>query len=328
MTKKLKIGVLGCANIAQRMVIPTLLKMEEYELIAVSSRNEEKAVQFARQFNSEAITGYENMVKRDDIDMVYIPLPISMHEEWAIKCLESGKHVLSEKSLTTNYASAEKMLGAAQKNAKLLMENFMFKYHSQQEYLANLLKEGAIGDVRCFRSSFGFPIFNPENNIRYKKELGGGALLDAGAYTVKGAQLVLGDDLAVNGAFAHKHPDFGVDFYGGAFLSSSKNDTFAELAWGFDNFYQCNYEIWGSKGKIIMERAFTAGPGFKPKIIIENQDKKQELLLPADNHFVKILRHFHQAIVDDDLENHYRELLRQAKLLDTITTLMYGNNNG
>lgn len=315
--RKLKIGVLGCANIAQRLVIPAIIDTPEYELVAVASRNEEKAQQYANQFQCDALVGYETMINRDDITAVYVPLPIGLHKEWVIKCLESGKHVLSEKSLATDYTSTELMVSAARENSKVLIENFMFQYHSQHQYIFDLIESGEIGAIRCFRSSFGFPPFNSDTNIRYKKELGGGALLDAGAYTIKATQLFLGNDLELRGSYLKQHDSYDVDFFGGAFLVNSKG-VFAELAWGFDNFYQCNYEFWGSKGKVIAERAFTASPGFKPKVILEKQDEKQEIFLPADNHFVKILQYFYKSVMINNLENNYTELLNQARLLESV----------
>ncbi len=317
MNNPIKIGVLGCANIAQRLVIPSILQTPNFELVAVASRNASKAADYAKRFNCEAIEGYENMVSRTDIDAVYIPLPIGMHEEWAIKCLESGKHVLSEKSLTINLASAKKMVAAARANNKLLLENFMFKYHSQHDFVFEHIKKGTIGEVRCIRSTFGFPPFRDKDNIRYQKQLGGGALLDAGAYTLKVSQMFLGNNLEVRGAYAKQDEALGVDLHGGALLANA-DGVISEAAWGFDNYYQCSYEVWGSKGKIIVERAYTAPPGFKPKIIIEQQDQKLEYLVAADNHFVKTLNYFYQSIQENKLEDNYSELLQQAQLMEAV----------
>jgi len=191
---KIKMGVMGCANIAKRSVIPEIKLIEDFELSAVASRSKEKADAFAKHFNCEGIDGYDNLLKRDDIDAIYMPLPTGMHEEWVLKTLEAGKHILIEKSLAVDFSSAQKMVEKAKEKGLLIMEDFMFLYHSQHQFVKDLISKGEIGELRCFRSSFGFPPF-PPGNFRYDRNMGGGALLDAAAYTVRASQLFLGMDL-------------------------------------------------------------------------------------------------------------------------------------
>jgi predicted dehydrogenase len=316
--EKLKIGVLGCANIAQRMVIPAILASGVFELAAVASRSLEKAKIAAEKFNCDPVEGYENLLEREDIDAIYIPLPTGMHYEWAMKAMEKGKHCLVEKPIAHDYASVEKMVETARKSGVSLFENFMFLYHSQHRFIREKIEGGEIGEIRCFRSSFGFPPL-PKGNIRYDKELGGGALLDAGVYPLRASQMILGDNLAAPSAYLKIDPETGVDIYGGGFLTN-RQGLFAQIAFGFDNYYQCSYEIWGSKGKIRAERAFTAGPGFKPKVIVEKQDEYHEYVLPPDNHFANILKTFHRSIVEEgfDREGPFCQILNQARLLQEI----------
>lgn len=314
--QKIKIGVLGCANIAARSVIPAIKSIEGFELVAIASRTKAKAEQFASRFNAEAVEGYQALLERDDIDAVYVPLPTGLHDEWLNKALDAGKHILAEKSLAENYNSCQKLVTKAAQKGLLLMEDFMFRYHAQHAFVRDLISRGEIGEIRLFRSSFGFPPF-PPGNFRYDKALGGGALLDAAAYTIKATQLFLGLDVEVKAATLHYDKALGVDVYGGAFLVS-KQGIASEVAWGFDNFYQCNYEIWGSTGKLIAERAFTPPPDMKPKIILERAEKRVEFLAPNDNHFINILREFHRAIVENDIKIHLEETLTQSRLLESV----------
>ncbi|MDT8413350.1 MAG: Gfo/Idh/MocA family oxidoreductase [Vicingaceae bacterium] len=316
--QKLTIGVLGCANIAKKSVIPAILSIPEFELIAVASRTSEKAQEFAILFGCEAVEGYQKLIDRKDIDVIYMPLPTGLHEEWVLKALEAGKHILIEKSLAMNYSSAEKMVQKAKEKGLLIMENFMFLYHGQHQIIKQLIAEDKIGEIRCFRSSFGFPPL-PSDNFRYNKKLGGGALLDAAAYTVRASQLFLGNDLKVKAASLNYNEN-GVDIFGGAFLKN-KNGLFSEVAFGFDNFYQCNYEIWGSKGKITAHRAFTPAPEFKPIITIEQQGEKFDIEAPSENHFIAILNEFKRCILENDLQHKYTEILNQSRLLEEITAL-------
>lgn len=312
---KLKIGVLGCASIAKRSVIPAIKNIAEYELIAIASRTKDKADEFAQEFNCEAIVGYQNLLDRNDISVIYMPLPTGLHEEWVVKALEAGKHILIEKSLAMNYDSAHKMVGLAREKGLLIMENFMFLYHKQHQFVKDLIDKGEIGELRCFRSSFGFPPLD-EDNFRYSKELGGGALLDAAAYTIRASQLFLGNDLWVEGATLNNMKT-EVDLYGGAYLKA-ENGMFSEVAFGFDNFYQCSYEIWGSKGKITAQRAFTPGPNFKPIITLEQHSEVFNYEVDAENHFVNILSEFKRCVQENDVETKYEEILNQSRLLQEL----------
>lgn len=312
---KLRIGVLGCANIAQRSMIPAIQQVEEIELVAIASRTQKKADEFAKQFNCEAIEGYQNLLDRNDINIIYMPLPTGLHEEWVMKALQAGKHIHIEKSLAMNYDSAIRMVDIARDKGLLIMENFMFLYHNQHKFVKELIDKREIGELRCFRSSFGFPPL-PEDNFRFNTTLGGGALLDAAAYTVRASQLFLGNDLWVDAATLNNQGK-EVDIFGGAYLKST-NGLFAELAFGFDNFYQCNYEIWGSKGKIIAHRSFTPSPDFKPIITLEKQGGIENYEVEADNHFVNILKEFVHCVNTKQFEQKYEEILNQARLLQEL----------
>jgi predicted dehydrogenase len=318
----LKIGVLGCAQIAQRSVIPAIEEVSGLELVAVASRSLEKAQEFASLFNCEPIEGYQTLIDRPDIQAIYMPLPTGIHEEWVTKALLAGKHLLVEKSLAIDFSSAKKMVDLAQQRNLLLMENFMFVHHKQHQIVRELIEKGEIGELRSFRSSFGFPPLD-SNNFRYSKSLGGGSLLDAAAYTVKASQLFLGPALEVAAASLN-YSNSSVDLFGGAFLKAP-NGLFAEVAFGFDNFYQCNYELWGSTGKITAHRAFTPKPDFKPTITLEQSTGISNIEAPADNHFVNILEEFVRCINGNLLTPKYNDVLNQSRLLNEIRAQSSGN---
>lgn len=315
--EKIRIGVLGCANIAERLVIPTIKEMDEFELVAVASRetSKEKLNKFSLKFDCEGVVGYGNLLEKKDLEAVYIPLPPSLHEEWTIKSFEAGKHVLVEKPSSINLESTTLMLEKANEKYKVLMEDYMFEYHSQFEYVKQILKD-EVGNLRNLRASFGIPLMN-RNNFRYKKDLGGGVLLDAGGYPVKACQMFLGDDIEVKSANLNYMDGFEVDMYGSASLKSVNGIT-GQISFGFDNYYQCNIELWGNKGKVTFKRAFTAPPNVKPKIILEKQDLKKEFLLEADNHFKGILKRFYNVILNNNEEFEYKKILRQAELIENI----------
>ena len=98
---------------------------------------------------------------------------------------------------------------------------------------------------------------------------------------------------------------------------------FAELSFGFDNFYQCNYEIWGTKGKIIATRAFTASPGFEPIIIVDKQDNIESIKLPEDDHFSNTLTHIVKCIELKDFETEYLQNLQQADNIRQVVNIAF-----
>lgn len=317
--QRLNIGVMGCANIAERSMIPAIKALPEMNLVAVASRSMEKAEKFAEKFNCEPIEGYSQLLERSDIDAVYMPLPTGLHHEWIIKSLKANKHVLAEKSIASNYSSACQMVELARNNKLLLMENFMFQYHSQHKFVFDLLKKNEIGEIRVFRADFAFPPL-PGNNFRYDDELGGGALMDCAGYTVRAVHFIMGDAFRTKAANLFIEPNSGTNIYGGAFFDN-ENGVSAQVGFGMDNFYKCSYEIWGSKGMITAQRAYTPQPDFKPVMIVEKQGEKHEYQLKPDNHFIGSVKEFLRALSANDFSKHYHEILLQSKTLEDIREL-------
>lgn len=318
--RKIRVGVLGCADIAIKYLAPAFKKHHRFDLVGFAGRNIDKTLLISKQFECQHFESYQLLIDRDDIDLIYIPLPNSLHHEWVIKSLDSGKHVLCEKSLGCSYEEVLEMVDAARRNGKLLFENFQFRFHSQHQFVKKILEEGEIGEIRVFRSSFGFPPFNDSENIRYSSVLGGGSLLDAGAYVLKAADFILGGEFEVRAATLNVSPDLGIDIFGGIYMQNN-NGQFAELSFGFDNYYQCNYEIWASKGKLTVTRAFTAPPGFAPTIIVEKQGRKEEIILSADDHFEKMLSYVFDCINNKKFEFEYSQNLTQALKIEKVKNI-------
>ncbi|MGK0369812.1 MAG: putative dehydrogenase [Glaciecola sp.] len=313
--RKYTVGIISGANIALRAIAQEIDNHDRFELKAFATRSEDQQKAIKKKFNCAVYIGYDYLIKDDDIDFVYIPLPNSLHKEWVLKAINAGKHVLCEKSLGCYLADVTEMVEAAEQNNCLLIENFQFRFHSQQATVKKLISENEIGEVQCFRSTFGFPPFPDSNNIRYKRELGGGALLDAGAYTLRAMSFVMGSGFSVKSAAMNTPSGYAVDITGGIFATNSKG-VVAQLAYGFNNFYQCNYEVWGTKGKITVLRAFTSPPGFSPTIIIEKQGEREERVLSPDNHYGNMLTHCAKCIDTSSFTDEYKQLIEQAELIE------------
>jgi dTDP-3,4-didehydro-2,6-dideoxy-alpha-D-glucose 3-reductase len=321
MTKKLRIGILGCASIARRSMIPAILNLGNYfELAGIASRDASKAALWASEFGCDAYDDYSQLVTASDVDALYIPLPSGLHKEWINKALLAGKHVYAEKAFATCYQDADQMVMRAHDNCLTLMEGYMFQYHSQHQIVKQLLASGVIGELRHFHSSFGFPPL-PKNDFRYNNELGGGVLLDAAGYPLRATHFLLGEHFEVKAATLYHNASNGTQIYGSAFLANPQG-VGASLVFGFDNFYQCRYELIGQTGKITAERAFTPRFDFCPKIIVETASGNRTIEAEPDNHFVKALLKFHAATGAKEVrEALCREILLQSKSLELIKKL-------
>jgi len=320
--EKIRIGVLGCANIAHRSMIPAIQSLpDKFKLVAVASRTLEKACSYAQEFVCEAVAPYESLIERSDIDAVYIPLPTGLHKEWINNALCAGKHVYAEKSIAFSLADAKEMVHNARAHNVSLMEGFMFQYHSQNLKVKEMLANGAVGDIRHFSGSFGFPPFPDPKNFRYDKNVGGGAIFDACGYPIRAAFFLLGDSLKVQGASVNYDIQHGCSLYGSAFLRGN-NGIGASISFGFANYYQCNYQIWGSAGKLTANRAYTPKADQSTTLTWEHDYQTETIECQADNHFIKAMMEFH-AIIQDPAkrERHFSDILNQSEALETIVKL-------
>ncbi|MFV2109775.1 Gfo/Idh/MocA family protein [Micromonospora sp. LOL_015] len=311
-----RFGVLGCADIARRRTLPAILREPTTELVAVAAREPTKARLFAGEFGCEAAADYRTLLTRPDVDAVYIPLPTGLHHEWVGRALEAGKHVLVEKPLTTRYAHTEAMVKSARSLGLALMENLTFLRHGLHRTVRELLDGGEIGELRTVNGAFGFPPLGP-GDIRYRSDLGGGALFDIGVYPLSAARLFLGPELEVVGATLKEDAGRGVDVSGSALLHTPDGRT-AQLAFGFEHAYRCDYILWGSEGRIIVDRAYTPPATWRPVIRIERDHEYRKLILPPEDQFANTLRAFVDAVTAGQQEVDTVEICARARLIDEI----------
>lgn len=340
----IRIGIICPSEIAFRRFMPALKKAEKDIGFAgigyaspeewfgdVSKVSEEaikeqqerecaKAQSFIDAFGGKIYRGYQGLIESSDVDAVYIPLPPALHYKWAKMALESGKHVFVEKPSTTSLSDTDSLIQIASSKELALHENYMFVFHNQLKALDDVVKSGEIGEVRLYRISFGFPL-RAKNDFRYNKVLGGGALLDAGGYTMKYANYLLGDSAKVITAQVNYIDGFEVEMFGSCTMVNDEGMT-AQLAFGMDNDYKCEVEIWGSKGTITSNRILTAPEGFVPTYTIKKNQVHETRELPADDAFLKSIMRFVNCIQDRAirLEN-YRLIHNQEKCVDQFISI-------
>ncbi len=192
-------GILSTAHI-NRLVIPPAHASGKVELAAVASRDQPKADAYAAEWQIPRAYGtYEALLADPELEAVYISLPNTLHCDWSIAALRAGKHVLCEKPLSRHPEDVERAFAVAEEEGRILSEAFMYRHNPQAKRLRALVDEGAIGDLRVVRSTFGYSLFD-EENIRLRPDVEGGALMDVGCYCVSGARLVAGEPESVYGS--------------------------------------------------------------------------------------------------------------------------------
>ena len=318
--KKNRVGILGCANIAEKYAIPAFKSLPNVELVAIASRERSKAEEFAARHGLEAEV-YDSLIARSDIDVIYSPLPVGLQEEWVLKAAQSGKHIICEKSITYSLESAKRMVDVCRENGVALYENFVPEFHPQHATILSLIAEGKIGTPQVWNGAYGFPPF-PSGDIRYSADLKGGALNDAGCYTVFMARKIMQQEpVAITCTLAQDGQD--VDIKGSAFLEFEKGT--ALMSFGFDHLYQNTYSVWGSKGLVRTSRAFAIPPIMAPIVELITNDGARDTLvsleIPTANQFALSFDFFCQAVVVQNtkqFEEMYDRIIRQASVLEAM----------
>jgi D-xylose 1-dehydrogenase (NADP+, D-xylono-1,5-lactone-forming) len=194
----MRLGIVSTADI-NRKVIPGAHASEKVDLVAVASRDQARAEEYAKTWDIERAYGsYEALLEDADVDAVYISLPNTMHREWSIRSVEAGKHVICEKPFSKRPEDVEAAFDAAEGAGRLLTEAFMYRHNPQTTKLVELVRDGEIGELRVVRSAFSYSLYDTEN-IRLRTDVDGGSLMDVGCYCVSGSRLLAGEPESVYG---------------------------------------------------------------------------------------------------------------------------------
>ncbi|MCI0526910.1 MAG: Gfo/Idh/MocA family oxidoreductase [Nitrospira sp.] len=293
---KIHWGVLGCANIAIARVIPAIQESLNAQVLALGSRDLEKARKTAQTLNiPRAYGSYEEVLADPDIQAVYIPLPNNLHAEWTLQAAARGKHVLCEKPVAMTPEECERMIEACQTHRVLFMEGFMYRLHPQNQHVKDLVTSGVIGTVKLVRAAFSFPITPQHPAIRLSKELGGGALMDIGCYGINVCRWIFEAEPTAVFARAEIDPDRQVDTSLVAVLEFPEGRK-GLLDCSFTMARRHTYEVVGTEGKIEVPAAFV--PTGETSIYITNQEgTRQEERFEAVNQYRLEFDHFSDCIL-------------------------------
>ncbi len=245
-------GLLSTARINRRL-IPAIRATKRAELRAVASRRQVRARAYAADWDiPRAYGSYEALLADPDIDVIYVSLPNSLHAEWTVQAARAGKHVLCEKPLALRVYECDQIIAAAEAAGVVVAEAVMYLHHPLLHRVRQLVREGAVGEIRLVRGAFSFFLDRPDD-VRWKPALGGGSLWDIGSYPVSFIRWIAGEPQEVFGW--QTLSDTGVDatFAG---LLHYDNGVLGIFDCGFCQQFRVEAEIVGTAGALIVERPY------------------------------------------------------------------------
>ena len=311
----LRLGILGAARISLGGIIPAAARTDVVEVAAVATRGGKKA-RAVREVAPEAelFEEYVVLLESPEIDAVYVPLPNSMHVEWTLKALEAGKHVLCEKPFSLNAEGAERAVEAARSADLALMEGFMYRLHPQTVRLAQLLWEGAVGEVRQAIVEFGHRLDDPDD-VRGVGALGGGSLGDMGCYCVSGLRLAFGIEPRRATAFGRFAED-GADREIAGVLEFDKGLAFVSCS--ISSARRERLEIVGTDGRITLNAPFRPDKAGGMLHILRGDEASTEYFGQSDPYRLE-LEEFAAAIRERrDPAVGPREILGNARAIESV----------
>ncbi len=312
MTSIVNWGIVSTADI-NRKVLPGAHASDKVELLAVASRDQARADAYAREWEiPRAYGSYEALLADPEIEAVYISLPNTLHVEWSIKALEAGKHVLCEKPLTRHPEEIAAAFDTADRTGRLLMEAFMYRHNPQTKRLAELVSEGAIGELRLVRSAFSYSLYD-HDNIRLQTDLEGGALMDVGCYNVSGSRLLAGEPTRVWGE-AWYGPS-GTDW---VFTGTMRfpGDVIATFDCGTAMTGRDELEAIGSEGSLFLDDPWHC---LSPAIELRREDGVERIEIPREDSYRLELENLSDAIRGEAPPLLGREdALGQARALEAL----------
>ncbi len=292
--------MLGASRISRVAIIAPAPDIAEIEVSCVAARRAERAEAFAKEHGIPYVEAdYAALVESDHVDLVYNGLPPSEHARWSIAALEAGKHVLCEKPFTMNAAEAERMVDVAEQTGRFLIEAFHYRFHPFFERVLDVLRSGEIGAIKRIESRFNVAIAANPGELRYDRELGGGAFMDLGCYPVHWTRTITNAEPTVLSAEADWH-ESGVDvamraeleFPGG--IRASLESSMSEALPGKRDAV---LTVFGARGVLTAENPVAPHDGHELRV--ETADGRRVETVDGGTTYFHQLRHVVSVIAGD-----------------------------
>ncbi len=295
---KVRWGVLSTAKIGVAKVIPAMQAGEHCEIVAISSRDPEKAQAAAEQLGiPNAYGSYEELLAAPEVDAVYNPLPNHLHVPWSIKALEAGKHVLCEKPIAMTAAEAQELVDAAQAHPHLkVMEAFMYRHHPQWQLARQLVADGKIGELRTIQSFFSYYNVDP-HNIRNIADIGGGGLMDIGCYCISYSRLIFGSEPQRVLGSVEFDPQLKTDRLASGVLDFGHGTATFTCSTQLTSYQRVN--IFGTKGRVEIEIPVNAPTDRPCKMWHQQGSEIEEIVLDICDQYTIQGDLFSLAVLND-----------------------------
>lgn len=254
---KVRWGILSTAKIGTEKVIPAMQQCDHAEVVAIASRNTQRAEEVAQELGiSQAFGSYEDLLAAGEVDAIYNPLPNHLHVSWSKQALAAGKHVLCEKPIGLTADEGQELVDYAQQFPELkIMEAFMYRHHPQWQRAKELIQAGEIGALRTIQSFFSYYNDDP-NNIRNQADIGGGGLMDIGCYNISLSRFIFGDEPKSVMGVVETDPQFETDrMASGVMVFEGGTSTFT-CSTQLTPYQRVN--LFGIDGRVEIEIPFNA----------------------------------------------------------------------
>lgn len=299
--RKIRYAVVGLGHIAQKAVLPAFANTKFSELVGLVSGNEEKIARLAMDYGVKhcwTYKEYDRCVASGAIDAVFIALPNTMHEEYSLRALNRGKHVLCEKPLAMTSQACQSMIDAAQKNDCKLMTAYRLHFEEANLLAIKLLKEKRIGEPRFFSSTFSYQV--KPANFRTIDELGGGPLVDIGVYCLNAARYLFKDDPIEVLAMVDSAADDGrfteIDEMMAVTMRFPEN-RLAQFMCSFGAAPTVRYQVVGTEGDIVLENSY--GYTYDKELKVTVGGKTETEIFPKTDQFAMQIDYFSFCIMRD-----------------------------
>jgi predicted dehydrogenase len=291
--RPIRFGILGAARIAPDALIKAAQNVPDANVVAVAARDPKRAREFADAHSiPRVLATYDDLVNDPELDVIYNPLPNSLHCEWTIAALRAGKHVLCEKPLASNAIEAERMANAADETGKILGEAFHYRYHPLADRIRALMTDGTLGRLVHVEGQFSVPI--PETNIRFDWSLAGGATMDLGCYPLHMIRYFSGLTPRVVSARAETGPknidiamEVDLELAGGVTAKMT-------CAMKKESPLRASFMARGDRGELRVTNPI--GPHRGHQLIVKTSAGEKTETVPGDTTFTHQLRAFIKAV--------------------------------
>ena len=298
---RIRYAVVGLGWIAQEVILPAFKSTENSQLVAFVTDDPKKAKKLGKKYDVSRIARYEDydgLLRSRDLDAVYITLPNNMHREYTVRAAQAGIHVLCEKPMADTVAECEEMIRSAEQNNVKLMIAYRLHFEPANLSAIERVQGGELGEPRLFTSVFCQQI--AEGNIRLKKDMGGGPLMDMGVYPINAARYLFRDEPAeVIGVGANSgDPRFNEVHEMASGVLRFPGDRLASFTCSFGAGPADAYQVIGTKGELLLQPAFDYH--VKPALTVEIDGRTKKTTFEKVDQFGGQIEYFSRCILNNE----------------------------